>query len=535
MDILNSISKKVMVGYVGIVVVLLVIATLLYQESSAINDQKQVFVDQTLPTLRAAEQVSSALNKVQIAAFGLYGTTLTLNDFNTQLRNQEAIVTEKLKELERANLGNSSGITQAKQKAWQQVDNLKNIMAADGVDWDGAREALASIQKEMTALNELIATVNAAASTQAQDSSDAISDEIGSMRTLIIVSVLLISGITVGSFLMAQQNITKPVKSLSSQLDRIAVENDLSNDVQIRCSDEIGIAASSVNKLLVAFRNGNTKIQRSAAALVESVSQLNHSAEVSEEQVNTFTTHIQELLEKISDLEDSIEDSANRSAGASDIALTGAEQARTGASNVSLTSNSIEALAKDVEKSAEMLLSLKNAGDQVSSVVKTIAEIAEQTNLLALNAAIEAARAGESGRGFAVVADEVRTLASRTHDSTHEINKILETIVDSISSTVTSMESNKVKATEAVELAQTTVTSLDDIKDTVIQLSRENKELANLGQDIKSNASAMRISVDQIQDASEHVTESSKETRSASNDLTLVSNELSGIAGQFKV
>src|SRR5690606_16871856 len=113
----------------------------------------------------------------------------------------------------------------------------------------------------------------------------------------------------------------------------------------------------------------------------------------------------------------------------------------------------IQALAENVDNSGAVIQELVAETTNIASVLDVIKGIAEQTNLLALNAAIEAARAGEQGRGFAVVADEVRTLASKTQQSTGDINVMIEKLRSGVNRAVSSMSESQKKAVKTVEFA----------------------------------------------------------------------------------
>ena len=518
---MNSISKKVLLGYLLVLIVVIVASITLFNAASEVNQRTEKFIGQTLPELNDLQQVKQSLDVIQIASYSLYGTMIEAEEF-TRVLNENESKFDKL-------LGTSGLLTpyQEHQSIVEGIKTLvavmirlKEIMTANEIDWDSARNTLTEVDEHAKILSTQLIKINNNVSLEASLSSKAISTEIADIQLLVLVLLISIVTVAVVAYILSHKKIALPIRELANGLDLVAKNYDLTITVPKRSNDEVGIAAESVNRLLKSFNSGITDVRNAANNINGLVEVLGSSSENADVQVRLLNEKIELLLTSMMTLEEQIEQGFKQSNCASDKAKIGAQEVEEGAKQVANTSTSISALAHDIESSSKMLLELRQSGDQVSTVVSTIAAIADQTNLLALNAAIEAARAGEQGRGFAVVADEVRTLATRTHQSTIEINAMLEGIVSSISHIVGSMENNQVQADQAVELSQKTVESLSLLQSTILNLSNDSAEVAEQAEQSHHQVVDMRSWVEDFKTVGDAVYQGNIETRDTSIKMT---------------
>ncbi|MBL3825985.1 MULTISPECIES: methyl-accepting chemotaxis protein [unclassified Marinobacter] len=354
--------------------------------------------------------------------------------------------------------------------------------------------------------------------------------------------LMLASGISAGAVLAVLVLMLVIIRAINLQVGRLldgvrfAMDNkDLTREIEISSHDEVGTIGKAINELFERFGNALLHIDKSSVQLATATEETSSTAGQNASQVKNQQQQIEQVAAATEEMSATSEEISRNTQQVADAARSAMEKSRSGEQVLHGSVKSIRSLAKSVQKVNEVIEELENRSSTIADVVDVIRKVADQTNLLALNAAIEAARAGEHGRGFAVVADEVRTLAQQTHESTTQIENIIngfQSITDSASRSI--VESHKLAnatSEQASELEQTfadILTDVNSISDMASQIATASEEQVAVTRELAGNM--------------ESVSEAAILTLTGSQEITQVTGEqarlarvLQDLANEFKV
>ncbi len=310
---------------------------------------------------------------------------------------------------------------------------------------------------------------------------------------------------------------TRPIVHAAREASRI-VDNPVMQQVYVGGTDDIGKPLLAIRMLEARIRTILGRVTEAASHLDDVVEEAAATVQESTRGITRQQMETDQVAAAMNRMAASVHEVAGSTEQASQAAKEATEETGRGRQVLDQIIASNKGLAAEIGKAASVVQNLDERSKNISVVLDVIKNIAEQTNLLALNAAIEAARAGEQGRGFAVVADEVRTLAQRTHDSTQEIEEIIERLQSDAHQAVFVMNDSCGKARNGVERAAAGGEALEAISDLVSRIHEMNRHIAGAAEEQSRVAEEINRNIGEISQVAEESVQSARRISDA-NDL----------------
>ncbi|RTZ17528.1 methyl-accepting chemotaxis protein [Vibrio aquaticus] len=402
-------------------------------------------------------------------------------------------------------------------------------------DWNIANQKMANeLVPAVADLNQSLEAVISKQQANADRSGQGIFTSVKNVITLLVGSIAVVVVIAVSTAHLMGKSIGRRVATISKRAESIA-DGDVSQPrLPVEGSDELASLTQSINKMNDELASIVKGVTSKANNVSDSMSELLNANAQTVTQVESQKTTMELVGQQVNDVSQSANETAHQAEQSASYLKESKHQIELGSQALDQNKTTVGLLHNTIENASVQVDTLSKESEAIGRVTEVIEGLAEQTNLLALNAAIEAARAGEYGRGFAVVADEVRMLATRTTESTTEINNIVNAIQSSTKAVVQEIDKSKALAEEGADHTEKAYGTLSSTTEQIEVLNQKMHDLLASAQHQSSATDAIESLMGQVIESVDGVAEISNSSAQISSQVRGQVEELNAEMAQFK-
>ena len=410
------------------------------------------------------------------------------------------------------------------------LDQHNNYLSARAALYNNIANLATKVDSSMSILEQFTTTATDKLNESLADAGDIYSA--GVTKAIVIAVIVVLFATAIGYHIA--QSVREPLTRILKVLESLT-EGDMTQRIENRHNNEFSRVSGHINTLADSLHNILVKLNDASENLASTASTNEQTSSQAQGQLNSQREQTANVATAMTEMSHSVQEVAQSAQGSLEMVQRVETASDQGRNVMNSNISTINQLETRLNESVSAVSELRRMSGQIGSILDVIRNIAEQTNLLALNAAIEAARAGEQGRGFAVVADEVRVLASKTTQSTTEIEAMISNLQSSSQSASQVIQSCMSDMEMSVEQASKANSSMEEIQALIIEISQMSTHISQAAAEQSETSADIARSIEDINSIADQSYHAMSSIAQTSESLTQLAHQQNELVHRFKL